>query len=85
MRKNRRVRVSPRPLGRGSATKEQLWEIILEFAFERKNMALHIFLFESEAKQGGPRKETSSARAPLAGVEDLKWRRPELVEGEASV
>jgi hypothetical protein len=37
---------------------------ILKFAFERENMALHIFWFESGARRSGPRKEPRKSRAP---------------------
>src|SRR5260221_4815654 len=71
--KNHSLRVSPRPSGRGSATKEQPLGNCFEVRFRTEKYVVTYFSAESEAKQSDPRKEAASARAASLPrrVEDL--------------
>jgi hypothetical protein len=71
--KNHSVRVSRRPLGRGSATKEQPLGNYFEVRFRTEKYVETYFSAESEAKQSDPRKEAASARAASSSrrVDDL--------------
>jgi len=78
VRKNHSVRVSPRPSGRGSATKEQPLGNYFEVRFRTEKYVVTYFSAESEAKQSDPRKEAAIARAASSPrrVEDLNGRDP---------
>src|SRR5260221_9488730 len=76
--KNHSAQVSPRPSGRGSATKEQPLGNYFEVRFRTEKYVETYFSAESEAKQSDPRKEAASARAassPKTG-RGFKWRVP---------
>src|SRR5258708_35659276 len=85
--KNHSVRVTPRPLGRGSATKKQPLGDYFEVRFRTEKYVETYFSAESEAKQSDPRKEAANARAASLPrrVEDLNGGGPRgLTRGGAA-
>ena len=65
-------------LDRGTVRRGGLRGIILEFAFERENMLLHIFRLEAKASPKRPaKKQHRDARAPKAfGGRGYNWQGP---------
>jgi len=66
-------------LHRGTVRRGGFEGSILKFGLERKNMVLHIFSFESEAKQSGPEEKAwrRKSREERDGCEDIIGRGPE--------
>jgi hypothetical protein len=65
-------------LHRGTVRRGGFEGSILKFGLERKNMVLHIFSFESEAKQSGPEEKAwrRKSREERDGCEEIIGRGP---------